>query len=137
MLKVLDCRAAASNNFSGAAAQAHFVFDINAADYSRVVVFNKSIEAIRMSRVVQRIVEVETYRRLSFFGLATVKAHSAGLTEIEEVLNELTSDFALEIKKPDGQVQQFPTVLSLQAADVEDIYSRTSYRLSTTKGSAY
>ncbi len=90
-----------------------------------------------MSRVVQRIVEVETYRRLSFFGLATVKAHSAGLTEIEEVLNELTSDFALEIKKPDGQVQQFPTVLSLQAADVEDIYSRTSYRLSTTKGSAY
>lgn len=47
-----------------------------------------------MSRVVQRIVEVETYRLLSLLGLATVKAHSAKLTEIEEVLNELTNDLA-------------------------------------------
>ena len=96
------------------------------------MVFNKSIEAIRMSRVVQRIVEVETYRMLSLLGLATVKAYSARLTDIEEILNGLTNDLAQEIKKPDGQVQQLLTVLSSQAADVEDIYSRTSYRLSAT-----
>ena len=133
MLKMLDCRAVASNNFSDAAAQVHFAFDIDATGYSRVVVFNKSIEAIRMGRVVQRIVEVETYRLLSLLGLATVKAYSARLTDIEEVLNGLTNDLAQEIKKPDGQVQQLLTVLSSQAADVEDIYSRTSYRLSATK----
>ena len=84
----------ASNNFSDGAAQAHFAFDIDAAVYSCVVVFNKSIETIRMSRVVQRIVEFETYRLLSLLGLATVKAHSTKLTEIEEVLNELTNDLA-------------------------------------------
>ena len=58
-----------------------------------------------MSGVVQRIVEVETHRLLSLLGLATVKTHSARLTEIEEVLNELTNGLAEEIKKPDGQVQ--------------------------------
>ena len=133
MLQVLDSRAVASNNFSDAAAQVHFAFDIDSAGYSRVVVFNKSIEAIRMGRIVQRIVEVETYRLLSLLGLATVKAYSTRLTDIEEVLNGLTNDLAKEIKKPDGQVQQLLTVLSSQAADVEDIYSRTSYRLSATK----
>ena len=133
MLQVLDSRAVASNNFSDAAAQVHFAFDIDSAGYSRVVVFNKSIEAIRMGRIVQRIVEVETYRLLSLLGLATVKACSTRLTDIEEVLNGLTNDLANEIKKPDGQVQQLLTVLSSQAADVEDIYSRTSYRLSATK----
>lgn len=74
MLKALDCRALASNNFSDASGQVHFAFDIYTAGYSSVVVFNKSIEAIRMSRVFQRIVEVETYRLLSLLGLATVKA---------------------------------------------------------------
>ena len=133
MLQVLESRAVASNNFSDAAAQVHFAFDIDSAGYSRVVVFNKSIEAIRMGRIVQRIVELETYRLLSLLGLATVKAHSTRLTDIEEVLNGLTNDLANEIKKPDGQVQQLLTVLSSQAADVEDIYSRTSYRLSATK----
>ena len=133
MLQVLESRAVASNNFSDAAAQVHFAFDIDSAGYSRVVVFNKSIEAIRMGRIVQRIVEVETYRLLSLLGLATVKAYSTRLTDIEEVLNGLTNDLANEIKKPDGQVQQLLTVLSSQAADVEDIYSRTSYRLSATK----
>ena len=133
MLKVLDFRAVASNNFSDASAQVHFAFDIDTAGYSRVVVFNKSIEAARMSRVVQRIVELETYRLLSLLGLSTVKAYSARLSDIEEVLKGLTNDLAKEIKKPDGQVQQLLTVLSSQAADVEDIYSRTSYRLSATK----
>ena len=86
-----------------------------------------------MGRVVQRIVEVETYRLLSLLALATLKAYSARLTDIEEVLNGLTNHLAQEIKKPDGQVQQLLTVLSLQAADVEDIYSHTFYRLSATK----
>lgn len=86
-----------------------------------------------MGRVVQRIVELETYRLLALLGLSTVKEYSARLASIEEVLSGLTNDLAKEIKKPDGQVQGLLSVLSSQAADVEDIYSHTSYRLSATK----
>ena len=133
MLKMLQSRAVASNNLSDSAAQVHFAFDIDDDGYSRVVLFNKSIEAVRMGRVVQRIVELETYRLLALLGLSTVKEYSARLASIEEVLSGLTNDLAKEIKKPDGQVQGLLSVLSSQAADVEDIYSRTSYRLSATK----
>jgi len=133
ILRVLDSRAVASNNFSDAAAQVHFAFDIDAAGYSRVVLLNRSIEAIRMGRVVQRIVEVETYRLLALLGLSAVKEYSARLSTIEDVLSSLTNDLAKEIKKPDGQVQTLLSVLSSQAADVEDIYSCTSYRLAATK----
>ena len=88
----------ASITLRDAAAQVHFAFDIDTAGYSRVVVFNKSIEATRMGRVVQRIVEVETYRLLSLLGLATVKACSTRLADVEEILNGLTNDLAQEIK---------------------------------------
>ena len=133
MLKILDSRAVASNNFSENAAQVHFSFDIDSNGYSRVVIFNSSIEATRMGRVVQRVVEIETYRLLALLGLSAVKKYSGRLSSIEDVLNGLTSDLAKEIKKPDGQVQPLLTILSSQAADVEDIYSRTSYRLAATK----
>ena len=133
MLTILDSRAVASNNFSEAAAQVHFAFDIDSNGYSRVVVFNHSIEATRMGRVVQRIVEIETYRLLALLGLSAVKQYSGRLSSIEDVLNGLTSDLAQEIKKPDGRVQPLLTILSSQAADVEDIFSKTSYRLSATK----
>ena len=86
-----------------------------------------------MGRVVQRIVEVETYRMLALLGLTAVKEYSSELASVEEALKELTSDLAKEIKKPDGQVQRLLSILSSQAAEVEDIYSHTSYRLSATK----
>ena len=129
----MDSRAVASNNFSENAAQVHFAFDIDSNGYSRVVVFNSSIEATRMGRVVQRVVEIETYRLLALLGLSAVKKYSGRLSSIEDVLNGLTNDLAKEIKKPDGQVQPLLTILSSQAADVEDIYSRISYRLAATK----
>ena len=98
MLEILDSRAVASNNFSENAAQVHFAFDIDSNGYSRVVVFNSSIEATRMGRVVQRVVEIETYRLLALLGLSAVKKYSGRLSSIEDVLNGLTNDLAKEIK---------------------------------------
>jgi len=132
MLKILESRAVASNKFSDDAAQVHFAFDIDQAGFSRVVIFNQAIEASRMGRVVQRVVEVETYRLLALLGLATVKEYSGRLGLIEDVVSTLTNDLAEQIRQPDGQVQVLLSILSSQAAEVEDIYSKTSYRLAAT-----
>lgn len=132
MLEILQSRAVASNNFSDLAAQVHFAFDIDQAGFSRVVIFNREIEANRMGRVVQRVVEIETYRLLALLGLATVKGFSARLGAIEELVSNLTNDLAEQIKLPDGQVQALLSILSAQAADIEDIHSKTSYRLAAT-----
>ena len=57
-----------------------------------------------MGRVVQRVVEVETYRLLALMGLATVKEYWGRLGLIEDVVSTLTNDLAEQIKLPDGKV---------------------------------
>ena len=133
MMKMMQSRAIASNHFSGGDAQIHFAFDIDSAGFSRIALFNDRISANRMGRVVQRVVELETYRLLALIGFASVRENSATLGRIESTVAGLTTDLAAQIKQPDGQVQQLLTVLSTQAADLEEIYSKTSYRLAATK----
>ena len=133
MLNILESRSVASNNFNDAAAQIHFAFDIDKAGFSRVVIFNQDIQSTRMGRIVQRVVELETYRLLALLGLATVKEFSGRLGLIEDVVSTLTNDLAEQIKRPDGQVQALLSILSAQAAEIEDINSKTSYRLAATK----
>lgn len=132
MLDILEGRSVASNNFSDSAAQVHFAFDIDPAGFSRVVIFNQDIQSTRMGRIVQRVAELETYRLLALLGLATVKEFSGRLGLIEDVVSTLTNDLAEQIKLPNGQVQALLSTLSAQAAEIEDIHSKTSYRLAAT-----
>ena len=115
MLDILESRSVASNNFNDAAAQIHFAFDIDTAGFSRVVIFNQDIQSTRMGRIVQRVVELETYRLLALLGLATVKEFSGRLGLIEDVVSTLTNDLAEQIKRPDGQVQALLSILSAQS----------------------
>ena len=85
-----------------------------------------------MGRIVQRVAELETYRLLALLGLATVKEFSGRLGLIEDVVSTLTNDLAEQIKLPDGQVQALLSTLSAQAAEIEDIHSKTSYRMAAT-----
>jgi uncharacterized membrane-anchored protein len=133
MMVMMDSRAVASNHFSNGDAQLHFAFDIDAAGFSRIALFNQGISPNRMGRVVQRVVELETYRLLALLGFAAVRDNSGKLGSIERTVGDLTTDMAAQIKQVDGQVQQLLAVLSTQAADLEEIYSRTSYRLAATK----
>jgi len=133
MMATMDSRAVASNHFSNGDAQLHFAFDIDSAGFSRIALFNQGIPSNRMGRVVQRVVELETYRLLALLGFAAVRDNSGMLGQIENTVGALTTDMAAQIKQADGQVQQLLSVLSAQAADLEEIYSRTSYRLAATK----
>ena len=133
MTAIMDSRAIASNHFSNGDAQLHFAFDIDVAGFSRIALFNQGISPNRMGRVVQRVVELETYRLLALLGFAAVRDNSRSLGSIERAVGSLTTDMAAQIKQVDGQVQQLLSVLSAQAADLEEIYSRTSYRLAATK----
>ena len=133
MLTAMQARSVASNLFGDSQSQIHFAFDIDDDGFSRIAVFNDGIAPNRMGRTIQRIVELETYRLLAMLGFAAVRENGASLGRIETTVAGLTTDLAAQIKQPDGQVQQLLTVLSAQAADLEEIYSRTSYRLAATK----
>jgi uncharacterized membrane-anchored protein len=70
---------------------------------------------------------------LALLGFAAVRENGARLGRIEQTVAGLTTDLAAQIKQPGGQIQQLLSVLSAQAADLEEIYSLTSYRLAATK----
>ena len=133
MLEVMQARSVASNLFGDSASQIHFAFDIDDNGFSRIALYNDGIAPNRMGRTIQRIVELETYRLLAMLGFAALRENGASLGRIETTVAGLTTDLAAQIKQPDGQVQQLLTVLSAQAADLEEIYSRTSYRLAASK----
>ena len=130
---MMQSRAIASNLFSDGAAQLHFSFDIDDSGFSRIAMFNEHISPNRMGRVVQRVVELETYRMLALLGFAAVREHGATLGRIERTVGSLTTDLAAQIRQSQGQVQQLLSVLSSQAADLEEVYAKTSYRLAATK----
>ena len=133
MQATMQSRAIASNLFSDGAAQLHFSFDIDDSGFARIAMFNEHISPNRMGRVVQRVVELETYRMLALLGFAGVREHGPTLGRIERTVGGLTTDLAAQIRQSQGQVQQLLSVLSSQAADLEEIYAKTSYRLAATK----
>ena len=133
MLEVMQARSVTANQFGDSASQIHFAFDIDDNGFSRIAVFNDGIAPNRMGRTIQRIVELETYRLLALLGFAAVRENGARLGRIDQTVAGLTTDLAAQIKQPGGQIQQLLSVLSAQAADLEEIYSLTSYRLAATK----
>lgn len=133
MLQLMQARAVAANQFSDGAAQVYFAFDIDAAGFSRVALFNKSMVASRLGRAVQRIVELETYRLLALLGFATVTEYGSKLDSITRHVGEITNELAEQIKQPDSHVEGMLSKLSAQAADLENIYSKASYRMAATK----
>ena len=92
----------------------------------------------RMGRVIQRIVELETYRLMALLSLPKVKHHSAALDEIEAELRLATTSLAKAHQQLDSQAQfedaeTLLTQLTKLSAQSEQIYSQTSYRFAASR----
>lgn len=130
--QMLECRSAASNLISDGAAQIHMSFDIDSLGYSRMMLFNKSISANRMGRIVQRMVELETYRMLALLGLPLVRENSAELSQIEEDLQALTGLLSQQISASTDTGNTLLAQLSGLAAQIEKLSARASFRLAAS-----
>lgn len=130
---MLGCRSGASNLVSDGSAQIHLSFDIDSNGYSRMAVFNKDTPANRMGRIVQRLVEMETYRMLALLGLPMIRDHSAELSQIEQDLQELTHQLSLQISASSDTGGTLLGQLSGLAAQIERLAADSSFRLGATK----
>jgi len=130
---ILECRSAASSRILDGMAQAHFSFDIDRNGYSRIMLFSSSISSNRMGRIVQRLIELETYRMLALLGLPLVRDFSSTLGQIEQDLRGLTQAISRHISKEKEDVGRHLPLLSGLAAQIENLTSETSFRLSATK----
>ncbi len=105
----------------------------------RVFIQNKNLRTRRTGRLLQRIVELETYQVLSLLGLPQVRQESLNLSNLEKQITEITKSVSKTTKKnldkksiryPD--YQQDLNELSYVVAKIEEIDSSTNYRLSAT-----
>lgn len=130
---ILSSRAAPGNIISHGAAQLHLSFDRDENGFSRAVLFNSKIASGRLGRIVQRIMELETYRFLAMIGFSTVKQYSPVLNDMDKALNTLTEDIAATIQDPDRDMRPLLSRLSFISATLEKTNAETSFRLTATK----
>ncbi len=107
--------------------------------FRRVFIQNKNLRTRRTGRLLQRIVELETYQVLSLLGLPQVRQETSNLSNLEKQITEITKSVSKTAKKnldkksityPD--YQQDLNELSYVEAKIEEIDSSTNYRLSAT-----
>ena len=110
--------------------------------FRRVFIQNKNLRTRRTGRLLQRIVELETYQVLSLLGLSQVRTETANLSYLEKKITEITKSVSGKAKKnlinkskTSQNYQNDLNELSYVVAKIEEIASSTNYRLSAT--SAY
>ena len=110
--------------------------------FRRVFIQNKNLRTRRTGRLLQRIVELETYQVLSLLGLPQVRKETSNLSYLEKKITEITKSVSSKAKKnlinkskTNQNYQKDLNELSYVVAKIEEIASSTNYRLSAT--SAY
>ena len=113
--------------------------DFLGSGFRRVFIQNKNLRTRRTGRLLQRIVELETYQVLSLLGLPQVRQETSHLSNLEKQITEITKSVSKTAKKnlnkksiayPD--YQQDLNELSYVVAKIEEIDSSSNYRLSAT-----
>ncbi len=120
----------AGSEVSAGAARVWTDFHIHADGFNRILIENNQLRQRQAGRLVQRILEIETYRMFALLGLPLARQYSLDLTDCDSRLEAVTQQLALHSKGEDEQ--QLLDELSQIAANVEHIAATGGYRFSAT-----
>ncbi len=123
------------NNVAGSvvndgAAMVYSDFHLHEANRSRFLVRDRDLRQRQAGRLVQRILEIETYRMLALLGLPSAREVTPGLSGIETKLLALTEQMTGQTDA--AKEQELLAELTDMAAQVERIAAGTEYRFSAT-----
>ena len=116
---------------SGGKATTWTDFRIHADRASRMVVANESLTPGRTGRLVQRLLEIETYRMMSLLAFPLARTITPQISEMETQLADIASQIALTSSLEDEQKQLGD--LTHLAAKVEMLNARTDFRFSAAQ----
>jgi uncharacterized membrane-anchored protein len=106
-------------------------FKVDAAGFTRFLIESKDLTPSRAARLVQRMLELETYRTLALLGLPEARAAGPELQTMEKELGQITQAIATA---PDTAAQQgLLTRLSKLAAAIEAQAAHTAFRFSASR----
>jgi uncharacterized membrane-anchored protein len=104
-------------------------FRIDSAGHMRFAVFVKpGTGQRRVGRIVQRLLEVETYKSMSMLGLARVRLLSSRMTELDTRLSTLVADLGSESQDSEVTLKGLLAI----SAELETMVVRSSFRFGAT-----
>lgn len=105
-------------------------FKLHSDGFGRMVTYGNQLNSYQKGRLVQRLIEIETYRLMSLLGLPVARQLNPAITQIEEELAVLNQRIA-DIQNEDDE-RSLLTELSQLAAKIEQHRSDTNFRFSAT-----
>ena len=111
-------------------AKALTTFRLHSDGFGRCLVMNYGLNDYQAGRLIQRLLELETYRLMALMGLPVARELSGEVAQMESQLADLNQQIA-EIQSEDDERALLKRI-SLIAAKVEQFRSDTNYRFSAT-----
>jgi uncharacterized membrane-anchored protein len=105
-------------------------FQLHPDGYSRMVLLTGSLSPRRQGRLVQQLLEIETYRMAALLGLPTARQISSVLAQAEQELADLAHAIRSAQTKDEANLLDRLTRL---AGQVEEQYAATHARFSATR----
>ncbi|MEM8580116.1 MAG: DUF3422 domain-containing protein [Pseudomonadota bacterium] len=104
-------------------------FRIDSAGHMRFAIFMADgVEQRRIGRVLQRVVEIETYKTISMLGFARVREIGAQLSELDTKLTATVG----AMKGDTAQAEDTLSALLEVSADLEKLVAESSFRFGAT-----
>lgn len=128
---VFRCETLSGSRVFGGAAMAWTDFAVHEDGFGRILVRDISLDPLEAGRLVQRLLEIETYRMMALVGLPHVQEHGPQIRQIEQE----TAQIARSMSEIAGleDTRAMLSRLSGLSADVEGITARIIYRMDATR----
>lgn len=106
-------------------------FSMDADGYTRIVIVDHELPQSAAGRLLQRVLESESYRMQAMMALPVARATMASLSQLEEELDPLMAELSQGDEGLDHEA--LLTRLSTMAARIEHLAAESSYRFGAAK----
>jgi len=128
---VFDDMLPVGSTASAGRAQIWSSFKLHGDGFGRFLVCDDELTSAQRGRLVQRVLELETYRLMATLGLPLAQDVNAVLTQLDHQLKQLTTRIAqANLSVSDRQLL---AEVSSMAARVEDLRTQSNYRFAATR----
>jgi uncharacterized membrane-anchored protein len=104
-------------------------FKLHEDGFGRFLIYQQALSPEQLGRLVQQLLQLDTYRLMATLGLPLAQAINSELNQLDLQLQQVTTCIALGKDQDDRELL---TQVSKIAAKVEDFRSQSTYRFSAT-----
>ena len=113
-------------------AQVWTSFQMHSDGFGRFLIYNREMSDSQLGRLIQRLIETESYRLMTLLGLPMARSISPQLQVMDQQLAELTETLSLDDADNCPDERQLLASLSKLAAQVEAYRAQSTFRFNAT-----